>query len=88
EGLNQVSIAVMDMIIKLSPIGVFCLITPVIAENGAEVIGSLAAVIGVAFLCYALHMVLVYSTLVKTLGKISPLKFFKEMMPAMIFAFS
>lgn len=88
EGLNQVSITVMDMIIKLSPIGVFCLITPVIAENGAQVIGSLAAVIGVAFLCYALHMVIVYSTLVKTLGKISPLKFFKEMMPAMIFAFS
>lgn len=88
EGLNQVSITVMDMIIKLSPIGVFCLITPVIAENGAEVIGSLAAVIGIAFLCYSLHMVLVYSTLVKTIGKISPLKFFKEMMPAMVFAFS
>ena len=88
EALNEVSVKVMDMIIKLSPIGVFCLITPVIAENGAEVIGSLAAVIGVAFLCYALHMILVYSSLVKVLGGISPLKFFKGMSPAMIFAFS
>lgn len=88
EALNEVSIKVMDMIIKLSPIGVFCLITPVIAENGTKVIGSLAAVIGVAFLCYALHMVVVYSSLVKILAKISPIKFFKTMSPAMIFAFS
>lgn len=88
ESLNQAALTVMDMIIKLSPIGVFCLITPVIAENGTQVIGSLAAVIGVAFACYILHMVIVYSMLVKTLGKISPFKFFKEMMPAMIFAFS
>ena len=65
ESLNEVFVKVMDMIIKLSPIGVFCLITPVIAENGAAVIGSLAAVIGVAYLCYILHMVIVYSIAVK-----------------------
>lgn len=88
ESLNDVSVKVMDMIIKLSPIGVFCLITPVIAENGAAVIGSLAAVIAVAFLCYALHMIVVYSASVKLLANVSPLKFFKGMAPAMIFAFS
>lgn len=88
EALNEVSIKVMDMIIKLSPIGVFCLITPVIAENGAAVIGSLAAVIAVAFLCYALHMIIVYSSAVKLMAGMSPLKFFKGMAPAMIFAFS
>ena len=88
ESLNEVFVKVMDMIIKLSPIGVFCLITPVIAENGAAVIGSLAAVIGVAYLCYILHMVVVYSGLAKIGAGISPLKFFKGMSPAMIFAFS
>lgn len=88
ESLNHVAVCVMDMIIKLSPIGVFCLITPVIATNGADIIGSLAAVIGVAFLSYAVHMIFVYSALVKTVGKVSPLKFFREMSPAMMFAFS
>ena len=87
-GFNEVAVKVMDMIIKLSPIGVFCLITPVIAENGAAVIGSLAAVIAVAYGCYILHMVLVYSTLVKGFAGMSPLEFFKGMAPAMIFAFS
>lgn len=88
ESFNDVCVKVMDMIIKLSPIGVFCLITPVIAENGAAVIGSLAAVIGVAYLCYILHMILVYSFLVKGMAGISPLQFFKNVSPAMIFAFS
>lgn len=88
ESFNDVCVKVMDMIIKLSPIGVFCLITPVIAENGASVIGSLAAVIGVAYLCYILHMILVYSLLVKGMAGISPLQFFKNVSPAMIFAFS
>ena len=88
EAFNEVAVKVMDMIIKLSPIGVYCLITPVIAENGAAVIGSLAAVIGVAYLCYILHMGVVYSGLVRVLAGISPVKFFKGMSPAMIFAFS
>ena len=88
ESLNAVAVKVMDMIIKLSPIGVFCLITPVIAENGAEIIGSLAMVIAVAFISYIAHMAIVYSSLVKMIGKVSPILFFKNMAPAMIFALS
>ena len=36
ESASAISMYVMDAIIKLSPIGVFCLITPVVAENGAS----------------------------------------------------
>ncbi len=88
ESLSEVMVKVMDLIIKLSPIGVFCLITPVVAENGAAVIGSLAAVIGVAYGCYILHAVVVYSGMVKIGAGVSPLTFFKKVSPAMIFAFS
>ena len=35
----------MEMILKLSPIGVFCLLSPVIASNGPAIIGSLAMVL-------------------------------------------
>ena len=88
EQLNEVFMKVMELILKLSPIGVFCLLTPVVAENGAMIIGSLAMVLLVAYISYILHAVIVYSTTVKTLGGMSPLKFFKGMSPAMIFAFS
>ena len=88
EQINDVFMKVMELILKLSPIGVFCLLTPVVAENGAMIIGSLAMVLLVAYISYILHALIVYSTTVKTLGGMSPLKFFKGMSPAMIFAFS
>ncbi|MBQ3568767.1 MAG: dicarboxylate/amino acid:cation symporter [Anaerotignum sp.] len=88
ESANAVSMFIMDAIIKLSPIGVFCLITPVVAENGPKILGDLAMVLGVAYIAYILHMVVVYSTTVKLLNGMSPVKFFKGMMPAIMFAFS
>ena len=48
ESASAISMYVMDAIIKLSPIGVFCLITPVVAENGPSVLGDLATVLLVA----------------------------------------
>ncbi len=88
EQANELFMKVMELILKLSPIGVFCLLTPVIAENGAAIIGSLAMVLLTAYVAYAVHALVVYSTTVRTLGGMSPLKFFKGMLPAMIFAFS
>jgi len=88
EQINEVFMKVMELILKLSPIGVFCLLAPVVAANGAMIIGSLAMVLLVAYISYILHAVIVYSTAVKTMGGLSPLKFFKGMSPAMIFAFS
>lgn len=86
--LNDVSMIIMELILKLSPIGVFCLITPVVAENGPKILGSLAMVLATAYICYIVHMAVVYSTTVKTMAGLSPIKFFKNMMPAMIMAFS
>ena len=49
---------------------------------------QLTKVLLVAYVCYAIHMILVYSLAVGFIAKISPIKFFKGMMPAMMFAFS
>ena len=76
------------MILKLSPIGVFCLLCPVIAANGPAIIGSLAMVLLAAYICYIVHALVVYSLTVRTLGGMSPVKFFKGMLPAIMFAFS
>ena len=86
--LNDVFMKCMELILKLSPIGVFCLLCPVVAANGATIIGSLAMVLLAAYVCYIVHAVVVYSFAVKTIGGISPLTFFKEMLPAIMFAFS
>ncbi len=85
---NEICMKAMEMIIKLSPIGVFCLLCPVVAENGPSVLGSLLKVLLVAYLCYILHAVVIYSASVKLLGGLSPVAFFKGMMPAIMMAFS
>ena len=88
EKLNAVCMKVMEMIIKLSPIAVFCLICPVVAENGSAVLGSLAKVLLIAYIAYILHSVLIYSLSVKIFAGLSPFKFFQGMLPAIAFAFS
>ncbi|QUC66550.1 dicarboxylate/amino acid:cation symporter [Aristaeella hokkaidonensis] len=85
---NDICMKSMEMILKLSPIGVFCLLCPVVAENGPAVLGSLAKVLLVAYLCYIVHAVVVYSASVKALGGVGPVKFFKGMLPAIMMAFS
>lgn len=86
--LNDVFMKCMEMILKLSPIGVFCLLCPVIASNGPAIIGSLAMVLLAAYICYIVHAVVVYSIAVKAMGGLRPLEFFKGMLPAIMFAFS
>ncbi|MBR2481427.1 MAG: cation:dicarboxylase symporter family transporter, partial [Oscillospiraceae bacterium] len=60
NSMTEVIMQIMMMIIKLTPIGVFCLMTNVVAVNGASIVGTLALVIGVAYLGYFLHIVIVY----------------------------
>ena len=88
DSMSEVCIKIMGMIIKLSPVGVFGLIVPVIAANGPDVLLPLLKLIAVAYAASILHAVIVYSGSVKLIGRMSPLKFFKRMSPAMLFAFT
>ena len=88
DSFNEVSMKIMDLIIKLSPIGVACLICPVIVENGPKILAQLVAVLAVAYVGYIVHAVVVYSSTVKALGGVSPIAFFKGMAPAMMMASS
>ena len=78
----------MEFIIALTPIGVFCLMSDTVAVNGPKIVGSLLVVLAVAYLAYIIHLVVVYSVAVKTMGGLNPIEFFKGMVPAMIFAFT
>ena len=88
NAFNAIFMKVMELILMLSPIGVFCLICPVMAVNGTTILGSLAMVLLAAYVCYLAHMAVVYSIAVKTMGNLSPFTFFKEHWTTMIFAFS
>lgn len=86
--LNEVIAKILSYIMAVAPIGVFCMLTPVVAENGPQVLGSYAALIGVAYLCFVLHALLVYAPCVWVMGGKKPTEFFRKMFPAMLFAYS
>lgn len=85
---NEIVTRILGMILALAPIGVFCLLCPVVALNGPSVLGSLAVLIGIAYLCFFIHAIVVYGGSVRFLGRMNPWKFFKTEFPAMLFAFS
>ena len=88
NSFNEIFMKCMDLIIRLSPIGVFSLICPVVAANGAAILGSLAMVLLAAYACYTVHILVVYGIAIKFFSDLKPMEFFKGHLPAMIFAFS
>ena len=101
DSFAEVCFKIMSMILKLSPIGVFALICPVVAANGPSVLLPLLKVILVAYAAYVAHMVLTYSLAVKGFAGLShsrmaryeilygsPLRFLRAMSEPMLFAFS
>lgn len=73
---------------NLAPYGVFALLVPVVAANGPKVLLPLLSVIVTVYIGCIIHALVVYSSIVSTLGKMSPLKFFKGMTETMLLGFT
>ena len=88
DACAEVCYKVIAMIMAISPIGVFCLLLPVVAENGPSVLLPLLSVIACMAIGSVIHAVGVYSTLARVWGGHSPIAFFKGMSEAMMIAFT
>lgn len=88
EGLLDVSMRLIDLVIAFAPLGVAALLFNLTAQLGYEVLQQLAIYVGVVLLALAIHQFVVYSLAVKLLGGMSPLTFFKGIQEAMVTAFS
>jgi Na+/H+-dicarboxylate symporter len=88
DSFAEVMYKIIAVIMQFAPIGVFALITPVVAVNGPGVLLPLLKLIIVVYAGCALHAILVYSSTVNIFAKISPLQFFKGVAPAMVFAYT
>jgi DAACS family dicarboxylate/amino acid:cation (Na+ or H+) symporter len=88
EGLFEVMMKLIDVVISLAPIGVAALLFTLTAQLGLEILVQLARYVGVVLLALTIHQVVVYSLSVRLLGGMSPMFFFKGIQEAMITAFS
>lgn len=86
--LNEVMVSIVTMIMKLAPYGVFALIFGVVARLGTDVFMSLLFYTGIVLLGFAIQFFLVLPWTVKVLAKMSPLTFYRRIMPVFQMAFS
>jgi DAACS family dicarboxylate/amino acid:cation (Na+ or H+) symporter len=88
EGLYDVTMWLLGGVIRVAPIGIFCLVFTLTARMGFEVLRQLAAYVLVVLAALAVHQFGVYSLSVAWLGGMSPLRFFRGVREAMLTAFS
>jgi DAACS family dicarboxylate/amino acid:cation (Na+ or H+) symporter len=88
EGLFEVSMTLIGLVIRLAPYAVFCFMFNLAALFGWDLLARLGAYVGVVVLALAIHMFVVYSLALKFAGGWSPLAFFRGVQEAMVMAFS
>ena len=88
EGLFEVSMTLIGLVIRLAPYAVFCFMFNLAALFGWGLLKSLGAYVLVVVLALAIHMFVVYSLALKFVGGYSPVRFFRGAQEAMLMAFS
>jgi Na+/H+-dicarboxylate symporter len=88
NGVYEVMMRFTNLIMKFAPIGVFGLIANAIASTGFASFKPLAFFFLTVLLALGIHMFVTMPILLFTVGKVSPLKHFKAMAPAIMTAFS
>jgi DAACS family dicarboxylate/amino acid:cation (Na+ or H+) symporter len=88
EGVNFIADFILRLAMTIAPYAVFCLIFSTTAALGYKVLVALAAFIFTVLGGLAIHLCVVLPILVKFLGGMSPVEFFKRARGTMVTAFS
>ncbi len=91
EFVHQANDLMLDMtlmVMKAAPVGVFCLIARTFTNLGFSAMVPLIKYILAVLIALAIHLVVVYSSLLKVMTGLSPLRFFQKLMPVIEIAFS
>lgn len=87
EGINSVSMTVIEFAMRLAPLGAGCLVFTVTAQLGFPVLQTLAWFVGTCLLGLGLHMFGTYPLVLVTLARKNPLAFFRAIREAALVAF-
>jgi DAACS family dicarboxylate/amino acid:cation (Na+ or H+) symporter len=88
QALYEISAKVIDIIMKIAPFAVACLLFNNTARFGLDLLQALAWFMATVLLGLAIHMFGIYSLSVYFLSRISPLEFFRRIKTVMLTAFS
>ncbi|HET9811299.1 MAG TPA: dicarboxylate/amino acid:cation symporter [Sphingomicrobium sp.] len=88
EGLFDVTMRLILIVIKMAPLAVACFMFNLAALFGWDLLIRLSAYVGVVLLALGIQMFIVFPILLATLGRKNPLDFFRQTQEASVMAFS
>jgi DAACS family dicarboxylate/amino acid:cation (Na+ or H+) symporter len=88
DSIAHVTVAIIELVMRLAPYGVFCLIVSVTARFGFGLLLSLAGYVSVVVGSLFAFQVLVYPLAIKLAAGRSPAEFFRQAKVVMLTAFS
>ncbi len=88
NGVFHTMMRMTEWIMKFAPIGVYGLVSKVVAEAGFDAVRPLAMFAATVIVALALHVAVVMPLFLRFVGKVDAYKMFPAMAPAMLTAFS
>ena len=88
EGVFEVSMRLIGLVIQLAPFAIFCFMFNLASQFGWDLIVKLAAYVGVVLLALAIQMFGVFPALLVLLARKNPFTFFRETQEATVMAFA
>lgn len=88
QGFYEIVMKIIDLAMRLAPIGVAALIFGVTARLGLDIVWLLGKYVLIVLAGLVLHTVVVYSAVLRFGAKVSPLWFFRQIQGVMLTAFS
>lgn len=85
--LNTIFMKVTEILLHMIPLVVFCSTASLVLTTGADTMMTLAGMLGALVLGYAMMLVL-YGVLVRTVGGLDPVTFFRKCLPVMTTSFT
>lgn len=86
--MSDLIMSIVGIALKLAPIGVFCLMAASLGEYGVGILVSIGKILGVFYLCCALHLIVIYCILCWIFTGINPVTFLRKAFPTFATAFS
>ena len=88
EGLNEIMLKITSVVMKFTPIGVFCLICTTLANNGKDVLLPLLSFVLIVYLGLFAHLLITYCSGIKFLVGMNPIEFIKKSWDAIVVSFT
>jgi Na+/H+-dicarboxylate symporter len=88
DAVNDAMVMCVTIIMKLAPYGVLALVANVVGQSGASVLIALGIYTVTVMLGLLTHAACVYTSVVRVVGKVSPLDYWRAARPAQLLAFS